>query len=459
MVIIFQTSCSQIPYEESGIIIDNLNKSITEKDINNKKFKIYLKENGYPEINIPFKKWGLSELIITQNYFNYELTVSKKNWLMMQTNKKIALLNPMTSIGVEVGRGDSNEELSKNIFGGGFNFTFETANKRLIRHEIAFNESQSALLEVDLKIWEARIKLISKVYDYLENKDLTKIIKNKLKLKQSILNMIQKRVELGVSSQIEYERVKIELNSTNKSLISLQFQKLKLRKDIASLVGLSVEKFNLIPINTSEIKSFLNNITINFLNKKQINDIKFAATKNSKKLRILLANYAIAESKLKYKIAEQYPDFNFSPAYTYDLGNYIWKIGIEGLISPKNKHKLLIKRAKQIRSIEAEKINSYQLTLINESESLVPDFTYSLEQLQHANKTMGTKLKLEQKLQHRFQKGIIDRLDLELELIKLTEININYNEALYNLIRKGLEAENIMQQPIFTKELGFNHEK
>ena len=85
-------------------------------------------------------------------------------WInQIQQNEKISLLSPPTSIGLVVGRGDSNEEISKNLFGASFSFSFESANKKIIRHEIAFNQSQLALLKYESIEWKAKNNLLKKV--------------------------------------------------------------------------------------------------------------------------------------------------------------------------------------------------------------------------------------------------------------------------------------------------------
>ena len=265
--------------------------------------------------------------------------------------------------------------------------------------------------------------------------------------------MIQKRVILGISSQIDYDRKALELKSVNQKLIKLQFQQTKLKKVIATDVGLSIEKFNLIPIDAKSVKELFVLATGRFLDGKSIKDIQLKATTNSRELRLLLATYAVAESKLKYEIAKQYPDFNFSPAYTYDLGNYIWNIGIDVLISDNNKNELFIKRAKKIRSTEASKVLAYQLKIINDVEILLHSFDHSV-QIKEDNKNIrDTKDKLKKQLYKRFENGILDRLELELEIIKFYEVEKNYHKAFFDVIKKGLDAELIVQEPIFTEKI------
>ena len=453
LIIFFLNGCSSIPFEESKVEVLTLNKEISTKDINNKEFNNYLLSNGYKVNDLPIKAWGVKELLLGQYFFNYDLKTAQNSIEWIRMNEQIALLEPSSSLGIEIGRGSSNEELSDNIFGGGFNFSFERPSKKLIRYEIAFNETQLAILNHEKKIWKYRTRLLQRIVSYVEKQDLIKITKEQLKLKNSILQMIQKRVILGIASQVDYDRKALELKSINQKLIMLQFQQTKLKKEIATNIGLSIEKFNLIPIDAKNIKALFVLATGEFLNGKSIKNIQQKATTNSRELRLLLATYAVAESKLKYEIAKQNPDFNFSPAYTYDLGNYIWNIGIDGIIGDKNKNELFINRAKKIRSTEASKVLAYQLQIINDVEILVDGFQHSLQIKEKNEKLRDTKNKLKKQLYKRFENGILDRLELELEVIKFYEIEKNYHKAFFEVIKKGLDAELIVQEPIFTEKI------
>ena len=449
---IFLIGCSSIPYEESKVEIISINQSIRDGGHEDETFNQFLLSNNFKQNEIPIKSWGVKEILLAQYFFNYDIKAAKKSIDWIRENEKIALLKPESSLGIEIGKTDSNDELSKNIFGSGFNFTFERTNKRLIRHEIAFNETQYALLSYEKKLWESRTLLLKKVVEYAERQDFIKITKKELLLKHSILQMIKKRVSLGVSSQIDFDRIALELKSINQNLISLQYQQANLKKEIATSVGLSLEKFNLIPINVESVKELFNKASRNFLNGKKISEIQYKATTNSRDLRIFLADYAIAESELKYEIAKQYPDFNFSPAYTYDMGNYVWNIGIDMVLGSKNRNIIFINKAKKLRSVKGSKVLAYQLKIINEAENLLGEFKHSLELKNDNEKILETKNKLEKKLKKRFDNGILDRLELELEIIKLNEFDRDYHEAYYNVIKKGLDAELIVQEPIFTEK-------
>ena len=162
LIIFFLNGCSSIPFEESKVEVLTLNKEISTKDINNKEFNNYLLSNGYKVNDLPIKAWGVKELLLGQYFFNYDLKTAQNSIEWIRMNEQIALLEPSSSLGIEIGRGSSNEELSDNIFGGGFNFSFERPSKKLIRYEIAFNETQLAILNHEKKNMEISNKAPAK---------------------------------------------------------------------------------------------------------------------------------------------------------------------------------------------------------------------------------------------------------------------------------------------------------
>jgi outer membrane protein TolC len=176
-------------------------------------------------------------------------------------------------------------------------------------------------------------------------------------------------------------------------------------------------------------------------------------------LRKGLANYAIAEAKLKLEVANQYPDYNFTPAYIYEFGTRFWSLGIDAIISSAARNKAFVKKAQKFRDLEASKVITLQLSAINNIEQLQLSFSNKIEELNYSKKMMQTKSKLEKSLFAKFEKGLINRMEYENEKINLININKKHHKAIYNLIRIGLLAEKNLQEPIFTPNLKFINEK
>ena len=112
--------------------------------------------------------------------------------------------------------------------------------------------------------------------------------------------MLFNRVNLGIASRVDYDLLALELNDVYKNLSNYQFQQQVLNKEIATLVGMSTEKFNLLPMNHLDLEQSLEKVTVNFLDQNKINVIKTNALIHNINLRSMLAAYAIREAELKY---------------------------------------------------------------------------------------------------------------------------------------------------------------
>ena len=459
IIILIISGCSYIPFNKKDIETKKITELIKESDIHNEDFSQFLITQGFNDDELPIKNWGLKELIYAQQFFNPELKTAKMKWEMVKTNEAIANLRPVSSIGLEIGRETTNKELSKKIFGGNFSFTIESANKRLIRYELALNKSQLALIDYQITNWKLRLNLFNKLLDFIENQEFIRLSKDELRLKQSVMNMMKKRLEAGIVSQIDLDMKTIEFNKKNQELLELQMEQALIRNQLASLIGLSIRKFNLITLNAKNITSLLDDITVSYLKDKELVELQETSLTKRLDLRKALSNYAVAEAELKLEVANQYPDYNFTPAYIYEFGTRIWSLGIDSIINSTSRNKAFITKAKKFRDLEASKVITLQLSTINDIEELQLNFSNKSEDLKYSKQMLETKDKLKQQLNARFEKGLIDRMEYEIEKINLIDIDKKYHKAIYNLIRIGLLAESILQEPIFTPKIKLLNEK
>ena len=459
IIILIISGCSYIPFNKKNIETKEITELIKKSDIYNEDFSQFLITQGFNDDELPIKNWGLKELIYAQQFFNPELKTAKMKWEMVKTNEVIANLRPASSIGLEIGRETTNKELSKKIFGGNFSFTIESANKRLIRYELALNKSQLALIDYQITNWKLRLNLFNKLLDFIENQEFIRLSKDELRLKQSVMNMMKKRLEAGIVSQIDLDMKTIEFNKKNQELLELQMEQALIRNQVASLIGLSIQKFNLITLNAKNITSLLDDITVSYLKDKELIELQEISLTKRLDLRKALSNYAIAEAKLKLEIANQYSDYNFTPAYIYEFGTRIWSLGIDSIINSASRNKAFITKAKKFRDLEASKVITLQLATINDIEELQLNFSNKSEDLKYSKQMLETKDKLKKQLNARFEKGLIDRMEYEIEKINLIDIDKKYHKAIYNLIRIGLLAESILQEPIFTPKIKLLNEK
>ena len=448
------TACSFIEYKEKPLDINEVHQKNKQSNFNDSDFLSYLKENNFNEVNIPFKSWGIDELLITQKYFNLQLKTADLELEYIESNEKIASLRPLSSIGALYERGDVGDP-SENLFKFGYTFTYETANKRLIRYELSFNETQLALLDKELIHWKLRRALIINLTEYINNQDLIQILKNKIRLQQSIVHMIQKRLNYGIASKVDVMRERIKFNSIQKELVKHQNLQLNTTKKLATLVGLSLEQFNLVAIDIKKTKDKLTSSLSRYFSDIDKTKMHSIALQNRIDLRQKLANYAIAEANLKLEIAKQYPDMTFTPAYIYDFGYNVWGLGVQTLLMTPERNKAYINRATLFRELEASKVKDFELEVNNQVEELTLSIQKNKEYELAAKKSLASKKMLISQLQERFRQGQIDRMELEKEMFSLLDIDLEVHRASQASIQLGVVAEDVLQDQLFPTSINY----
>jgi outer membrane protein TolC len=447
-ILFFLTACSYIDYQEKPLDINEVHQKNKQANFNDSEFIAYLKQNNFNKANIPFKSWGIDELLIAQKYFNPALKTADLELKYIESNEKIASLRPLSSLGTKYERGDVGDP-SENFFKFDYTFTYETANKRLIRYELAFNETQLALLDKELIHWKLRASLIESLTEYINNQNLIQILKNKIRLQQSIVFMVQKRLNFGLVSKIDLAREKIKFNSIKKELIKHQNLQLSITKNMATLVGFSLEQFNLLAIDIKKTKDKLTSSLTGYFANIDQTKMHSTALLNRIDLRQKLAHYAIAEANLKLEIAKQYPDMTFTPAYIYDFGYNVWGLGIQTLLKTPERNKAYINRATIFRELEASKVENFELEVNNQVEELSLSIQKNKEHELAVKQSLVSKNMLINQLQERFDQGQIDRMELEKEMFALLDIDLELNRANNASIRLGLLAEGVLQDQIF----------
>ena len=385
-------------------------------------------------------------------FFNTQIKIAEKDYQSIKANEVIAKFRPQSSIGLEIGSGNNaNDEISNDIAGLNLLFPFETANKRLIRYEIALNTSQSSYENYRLVAWNERLKLVNAVIQYVFQIKKIKVIKNELITIQAIYNMNLRRFENGINDQLTLHQAKLDLQVAENKLKNLQLEQINLRKLISQTTGVRVNFLEKNPILADNIiNGQLTKIAIFHQNQvyQQWNE---EASLSRIDLRKSLANYAISEANLKLEVAKQYPDIKFNPAYLYDYGNKIWTLGITSLIPNIEKNKALILRAEKIRDVEASRIIDLQLQLVNDADNVVLLLDQAQQKFENAKNLLTEKENLLTNMQKKYNQGLISRYELEKEKIKLYEIDYIYLDSLYNLVISGFEIEKTYQKPFVSK--------
>ena len=457
LIAISLSGCNLISYETKPIANQEVIEKITAKDPEDPKFKEFLRVQGFKEDKLSIKEWGLSELMLCALFFNPRIEIAKKEWDVAKIQEIIAPIKAPSSIGFEGGRQTTGvKESSRDAFGLTLTTLFETADKAKIREEKARNQSLIKRLELRKLAWDIKSDLTLNFIRYHQHLLNLQIIRSEIKLQNEILNMLKKRKSLGLSSSIDSNFNQIELNKNIQKLNEEQYQLNDTKSKLASILGISAEKFNTMRIaninfdqNIEDFRKILDDET-----KQQ--DIINLGLFNRIDLRIALAKYAVSESQLKLNIANQYPDIRFSPAYIFDYGSSKWLLGITSIIPTVEKNKNLVEEAKKLRDIENLQVEKIQTSIINELAKLRDNYINAKDMVRKDTEDLSAANELENSIESKFNQGEIDRIELTQQKL----ITMQYKRRFYTnkitLMKIGYDFEALLQEPLNNKK---NNEK
>ena len=453
------SSCSFISYEPHPLVNEKIIEKISTKDPEDAEFKSFLLNQGLKDGQVPIKEWGLNELMLCALFFNPKIEIAKKEWGIAKDQESIAAIKPPSSLGLDGGREGNNQDKSKKALGINFSTLFETANKAKIREEKAINQTLIKRLELRKLAWDIKTELTSTYLDYQRSLLNIQVIKGEVKMQNDILHMLKKRKIAGIVSSAELDLSQLELNRNIQKLNDEQIRVSELRAMLGKITGLTPEKFNLLTLAPLNLDGFINEFDSALNNESNKDKLNNLGIYNRIDLRIALAQYALAESKLKLQIAEQYPDITFSPAYLYDYGASKWILGLSTLIPSTRKNQALINEAKKISDIEVLSIEKLQTSILNDISKLTNNYETNRALVKKGIEDNRSIKDIENGLDKKFGDGEIDRLEFTKEKLK----NMQFKQKLYEnkvaLIQSGFDFESILQYPIIKQTQVMTNEK
>ena len=458
-IVLFLSSCSFVNYEPHPLANEKIIEKISTKDPEDAEFKSFLLNQGLKNDQLPIKEWGLNELMLCTLFFNPRIEIAKKEWSIAKDQESIATIKPPSSLGLDGGREGNNQDKSKKALGINFSTLFETANKAKIREEKAINQTLIKRLELRKLAWDIKTELTSTYLDYQRSLLNIQVIKGEVKMQNDILHMLKKRKIAGIVSSAELDLSQLELNRNIQKLNDEQIRVSELRAMLGKITGLTPEKFNLLTLAPLNLDGFINEFDSALNNESNKDKLNNLGIYNRIDLRIALAQYALAESKLKLQIAEQYPDITFSPAYLYDYGASKWILGLSTLIPSTRKNQALINEAKKISDIEVLSIEKLQTSILNDISKLTNNYETNRALVKKGIEDNRSIKDIENGLDKKFGDGEIDRLEFTKEKLK----NMQFKQKLYEnkvaLIQSGFDFESILQYPIIKQTQVMTNEK
>ena len=401
-------------------------------------FQEYLIAQNYPQNQFPIKEWGLTELTYSALFFHPDLNVARAQWRAAQSSEITAAQRPEIGINAAAQKHSKADGVSPWTYSLGIDVPIVTAGKTEAKIAQARNLSEAARIEIAQTAWQVRARLAKSLLDYQFATQQSAVLSNEVKLRSAIVDMLQKRVDMGMASNIELSTARIALQKAEQALNAEQGRIPSLQANLANNAGLPLTSFKQLVIQNTALKA----------SPVQTDLLQYEALLNRLDVRAALARFDAAEAKLRLEILKQYPDLTLSPSRVFDQGDQIWSLGFSSLLSLVNKNRGLIAEATAQRELQIAQFEALQAKVIGDLNQTKADYLASLESQEKATAVLFSQQKRTQRTQQQFEAGFSDKLALvSAELENLTAEQ-NILQSSYKVEIAKLALEDTIQRPL-----------
>ena len=442
------TACAKEKYQAKPINAQAISAKIYAKDPLSADFKAYLIKQGYKVEDIPFKSWGIDELTASALYHHSKLDVTKAQLALANAQLETASQKQNPTLGGSIARSNqANGDIRPWAYGLNVEIPIETAGKREIRIEEAQHLQAVASIDVADTAWQLRSQIAKDLLRYHENVARQQLLQQEISKHIDIISMLRKRVEVGTLSNTDMLTSKLLLQTKKDALSAETSKNQELIAILAADSGLSLDKFNQLPIKPLALETSLNKQT-ELLNANALANLQEKALLNRLDIRRSLEKYAAAEAKIKLEVAKQTPDIAITPGFIFDFGDKIWSLGFSSLLNLLNKNTRLIAEATQLREIDGAQFEALQANIIGDLSVANARWLAAQDNLKQAKQQQAAQQAYMQKLNKQFAAGALDRLELAQAALQNQLADAQVVTMQFEVLYAANDMQDLLQTPL-----------
>lgn len=247
------------------------------------------------------------------------------------------------------------------IIASSLSIPIETAGKRDFRIAKSEHLTEAARLRVADAAWLVRGRLRLALLEVYAAQEAERLLQQQLRIEQSINQRLQQTEAVGEISRVEVARSQLAVNQLQLNVASAQKRLAESRVLLATAIGIPVAALTGIELDFSQFAQSPD------LSSVPIAKLRATALHERPDLLATLADYAAAQSALQLEIANQYPNIQANPSYTWEMGENRWSLGGTAVQLPiLHQNQGAIAEAEAKRSEIATRFEALQLRIIGD---------------------------------------------------------------------------------------------
>lgn len=293
------------------------------------------------------------------------------------------------------------------IVGSSISIPVETAGKRGFRLDKTQHLTDATRLRIADTAWIVRGRLRLAMLEAYAAEEAERLLQQQLAVQQAMTEHLEQQLSAGEITRPEVIRSHLALNQMKLNAAAARKRSAESRVLLAAAVGVPVDA--------------LAGIKLDFTNLARPPDLrlisvaKLRETALQKRPDVLaaLADYEAAQSSLQLEIANQYPNIQANPGYTFDLGANYWTLGATALQLPVlNQNQGPIAEAEAKRRELAVRFEALQIRILGDIDRVHAGLAAVLAKWLAAEKQMHIQQDNLHSAVALFQAGETDRLAL-----------------------------------------------
>jgi outer membrane protein TolC len=283
----------------------------------------------------------------------------------------------------------------------------ETAGKRGFRIDKSEHLIDAARLRIADTAWLIRGRLRLAMLEVYAAQEAERLLQQQLTIQQSISERLEQQLAIGEITRPEMIRSHLALNQLKLNLSAAQKRSAESRVSLAGAIGVPVSALAKIEFDFTYLAQPAD------LNLVPIAELRETALRKRPDVLAALADYAAAQSALQLEIANQYPNIQANPGYTWEVGEHRWLLGATALSVPiLHQNQGPIAEAEAKRHELAARFEALQLRILGDIDRAHAGLAAIHAKWSAAEQQMRTQQQNLHSAEALFQAGETDRLAL-----------------------------------------------
>jgi len=272
----------------------------------------------------------------------------------------------------------------------------------------------------------------------------------RLMLQDELVQLLERRLMEGEASSVDVTRERINRNQFSLALRDTERQIADAQTQLAASVGVPVDA---VPDKSLSFAVFEQPVMVRA---DDLPALRRQALTGRSDVQALLDQYRAAESALQLEVANQYPNVDLGPGYTFEPGEgYQFTAAASAALPVFNQNQGPILEAEAKRRTVAGQVTSLQAQIVSGIETALADYRATSAAVATANDLDDEARRRLDQIMRQFQAGDADRPTLVLAEIELSTTEIGSFEAGVQQRQALAALEDALQHPVFEPDFKF----